>query len=366
MKSYKIALALVGALIAASCSGPKANIAGTIEGASQKEVIVKLLDVSTFTVLDTIKTDAAGRFSCSVDIQEGQPEFVYLFYGDKSIASLLLAAGDNVTVTADTLGSCTVDGSEESVLLQANEKAFASFLKQMGSAASSPERTKAYVQYYREAVKYVMTHPYSLTVVPVLFQNINPDFPVFSQTTDALHFRAAADSLKTVFPESRYVKALETEAQRREQILSLDTQMSMASMAGYPDIKSRDVNGNEVSLSAVDAKAIIVQFWTVTDASSKIVNLDSLKPIYERFHDRGLEIFQVSLDTDKAAWANVVKSQDIPWISVNDGLGSSSPVVLLYNVTSLPQSYLIVNGELYDKVVKGDAALIKELEKALK
>ena len=334
------------ALLAAACAKPSARIDGTLTDAPDRQVIVKLLDINNYKVLDSVKTDAAGRYSYNVPVQKGQPEFVYLYYGDTKISSLLLQEGDEVKVVTDTLGHGSVVGSVESERLQEVERKFAEFLREAEQAEDNAAFRRSYIQYYREAVKYVMNNPHSLTVVPVLFQNVNPDLPVFSQTTDALHFRNALDSLSAVYPDSKYVKALERETTRREGILGFDSRLSMASEAEYPDIKSKDINGNEVSLQALDSKAVILFFWTVTDPESKILNQETYKPVYQDYHDKGLEIFAVSLDTDKAAWASVVKSQELPWVNVNDGLGASSPAATLYNVTSLPRAYLILDGRI--------------------
>ena len=354
------------ALVAASCAKPSAHIEGTLTDAPGKQVTVKLLDVNNYKVLDSVKTDAAGRYSYTVPVQKGQPEFVYLYYGDTKISSLLLEEGDKVKVVSDTLGRGSVLGSVESERLQEVERKFAEFLREAELTEDNAAFRRSYIQYYREAVKYVMSNPFSLTVVPVLFQNVTPDLPVFSQTTDALHFRNALDSLKTVYPDSKYVKALENETTRREGVLGFNSRLSTAPEASYPDIKSKDVNGNDVSLSALDSKAVILFFWTVTDAASKILNQETYKPVYEDYHDKGLEIFAVSLDTDKAAWASVVRSQELPWVNVNDGLGAASPAVSLYNVTSLPKAFLILNGEIVDRRVEGEKALRRELDKVLK
>ena len=354
------------ALLAAACAKPSARIDGTLTDAPDRQVIVKLLDINNYKVLDSVKTDAAGRYSYKVPVQKGQPEFVYLYYGDTKISSLLLQEGDEVKVVTDTLGRGSVVGSVESERLQEVERKFAEFLREAEQAEDNAAFRRSYIQYYREAVKYVMNNPHSLTVVPVLFQNVNPDLPVFSQTTDALHFRNALDSLSAVYPDSKYVKALERETTRREGILGFDSRLSMASEAEYPDIKSKDINGNEVSLQALDSKAVILFFWTVTDPESKILNQETYKPVYEDYHDKGLEIFAVSLDTDKAAWASVVKSQELPWVNVNDGLGASSPAATLYNVTSLPRAYLILDGKIVDRRVEGEKALRRELDKVLK
>ena len=354
------------ALLAAACAKPSARIDGTLTDAPGRQVIVKLLDINNYKVLDSVKTDAAGRYSYKVPVQKGQPEFVYLYYGDTKISSLLLQEGDEVKVVTDTLGRGSVVGSVESERLQEVERKFAEFLREAEQAEDNAAFRRSYIQYYREAVKYVMNNPHSLTVVPVLFQNVNPDLPVFSQTTDALHFRNALDSLSAVYPDSKYVKALERETTRREGILGFDSRLSMASEAEYPDIKSKDINGNEVSLQALDSKAVILFFWTVTDPESKILNQETYKPVYQDYHDKGLEIFAVSLDTDKAAWASVVKSQELPWVNVNDGLGASSPAATLYNVTSLPRAYLILDGKIVDRRVEGEKALRRELDKVLK
>lgn len=354
------------ALLAAACAKPSARIDGTLTDAPDRQVIVKLLDINNYKVLDSVKTDAAGRYSYNVPVQKGQPEFVYLYYGDTKISSLLLQEGDEVKVVTDTLGRGSVVGSVESERLQEVERKFAEFLREAEQAEDNAAFRRSYIQYYREAVKYVMNNPHSLTVVPVLFQNVNPDLPVFSQTTDALHFRNALDSLSAVYPDSKYVKALERETTRREGILGFDSRLSMASEAEYPDIKSKDINGNVVSLQALDSKAVILFFWTVTDPESKILNQETYKPVYQDYHDKGLEIFAVSLDTDKAAWASVVKSQELPWVNVNDGLGASSPAATLYNVTSLPRAYLILDGKIVDRRVEGEKALRRELDKVLK
>ena len=354
------------ALIAASCAKPSARIDGTLTDAPGKQVIVKLLDINNYKVLDTIKTNASGAYSYKVPVQPGQPEFVYLFYGDTKISSLLLQEGDAVKVVTDTLGNGSVVGSVESERLQAVERKFAEFLRDAERAEDNASFRHSYIQYYRDAVRYVMTNPHSLTVVPVLFQNVSPELPVFSQATDALHFRNALDSLKTDYPDSKYVKALEKETPRRENVLGFNSRLSSATEAEYPDIKSKDVNGHDVSLQALDAKAVILYFWTVTDAAAKILNQDTYKPLYEEFHDKGLEIFAVSLDTDKAAWASVVRNQELPWVNVNDGLGAASPAATMYNISSLPQAFLIIDGKILDRRVEGEKALRRELEKALK
>lgn len=373
-----VKLAAAAALVAA-CT-PAAKIDGVVESAPSSEVIVKLLDVNRYEVLDTVKTDASGRFSYKVDVEKGQPEFVYIFYKDTKIASLLLESGDAVMVTSDTLGFYEVEGSDECVKLAQVENDHAATMGRLGAISSRIEKatdpevvsalakdmTREYVQYYRNSVKYVLENSKSLTSVPVLYQNFGADLPVFAQSTDALHFRTVADSLETVYPESKYVKALRKEAERRSGYLELQAKLANAEEIGYPDIELPDINARKIKLSEVDAKVIMVYFWSATDANQKMFNLDVLKSLYDDYHKRGFEIYQVALDPDKASWAQVVKQQNLPWINVCDGLGGNSPYVLTYNLAGLPSAYIICDGDLVDGQVVDEKSLRKLIDKLLK
>ena len=87
--------------------------------------------------------------------------------------------------------------------------------------------------------------------------------------------------------------------------------------------------------------------------------------LYATYHDRGLEIYQVSLDIDKPTWAATVRNQGLPWINVSDGLGVQSPAVAAYNVNHIPAMFVIDrNGDLVatDVFEKDDlTALVKRL-----
>ena len=361
MKTVKILAATAAALLLAAC-GPKTVIDGTLQDKADAPVIVKLLDVNKYQVLDTVKTDAAGAFSFKPELEKGTPEFIYLFYGDRKIASLLLKQGDHVKVTADTLGNYTVEGSDESLLLQEVEGDYAQFMLDMARLSADPDATqelsRRYVDYYRRSVRYVMEHPKSLTSVPVLFHRVNDGLAVFDQPTDGILFGSICDSLKTVYPDSRYVKALENEATRRTNILQISQRLQEAEQVGYFNIDLPNLAGTKTKLSDVEAKVIMLYFWATTD-EQKLFNMDTLIPIYKDFQGRGFEIYAVSLDVDKSAWASVVKAQELPWVNVCDTRGDQSPLIGQYGLKSLPTAFFLVDGEMDPNADIQDAAAMR-------
>lgn len=365
MRNFRFAAACFLGAACISCS-PAVGVKCTVDGLAGGTVVLKHFDVGGYSAVDTLRTDANGVTKFKVPVAPGDPEFVYLFHGDTKIASLLLENGQKkVTVNADTLGNFSVSGSPTSEELRVVEQDFASYLGKLSLTQDKDKFVKDYVEYYRSRVKYVMEHPYSLTVVPVLFQKINQYSPVFAQTTDALHFRSACDSLKTVYPESRYVKALEKETVRRENAMKLEYMVRNTEPSGFPDIVLPDMKGRKVALSSVKAKVILLHFWTAESVEQKMINTEVLKPLYDDFAKKGFEIYSVCLDTDKVRWGTVVSGQKLPWINVCDGLGALCPAVTSYNVADLPCSVLIADGTVSTVGITGIAGLRKELSRLL-
>ncbi|MBE6237258.1 MAG: TlpA family protein disulfide reductase [Bacteroidales bacterium] len=366
-------------LLAASCART-AKIDAVVADAPSSDVIVKLLDINRFETLDTVALDQTGHFSYKVDVKKGQPEFVYLFHGDTKIASMILKSGDKVTIETDTLGNYTVFGSEESTKLAEVERDYAKVLAKMNSIARRIEESvnadyaltlrqqlgKEYLDYYRSRIKYVMENSRSLSVVPVFYQTLGADLPVFAQATDAIHYRNTADSLALEYPDSKYVKALRQEADRRFGYLELESRLSSAESISYPDIELPDIKGQKCKLTDVDSKVVLLHFWTATDTEQKMFNLEVLKPLYNEFHSKGFEIYQVSLDVDKGLWAQVVKEQALPWISVCDSQGASSIYARTYNLSALPAIYIIANGELVDGSIVDEKSLRKTIKDNLR
>lgn len=369
MKLFRIVIVALSLLSLASC-GQRVSVKAKVQDAPAKSrIYVKQLDGASYKVLDSVKVRRNQSFSYSVKVKKNQPEFFYFFYKDTKIASLLLDKRGKVTIQTDTLGHYTVSGSEASQELSEVENSFALFLSSLNSmlasSASNADISRAYVAYYRDRVKYIISHPKSLTAIPVLYQQINENTPVFGQTTDAIYFRTVLDSLKTVYPKSEYLVFLEKETARREQLLGIEQRLKIAAQENFPDIKLPDINGKTVALSSVEAKLIFLYFWNPSDAAQKMFNFESLKPLYERYKDKGFEIYAVGLDYDKVNWASSIRAQQNEWINVFDGRGAASPALNAYNISGTPGGILIFNGDIVGPCISGEQELKREIARLL-
>ena len=378
-KSFLLALAATALF---SC-GPKdsATVNVDVQGAGSKEVVLSKLHVNQIKVLDTVKLNSNGAGKFSVKVGEQTPDFYYVSYNRKRLASLVVKGGDKVSVSVDTLGNnLVIKGSDESVRLAEIEGKVHEFTAKFDSlsyelvAAVEAKDTKKseelqyaigrhFIKYKRAAVTEIMKNPYSFSNVSLMYQKLNENLPLFGDIADVAYFKRVADSLQTVYPNSVYVKSMQEEAARLENIMAFNNRLKLAQEQAYPELALPDTQAQTQKLSSLLGKPFVLIFWTVTNAQQKMFNHD-LKELYAKYSPKGLQIYQVSADIDKAAWATVVKEQELPWINVCDGFGAQSMALHTYGIQTLPSMFIFdKNGDIVAKDKFNKAALDKELAK---
>ncbi|HOY32662.1 MAG TPA: redoxin domain-containing protein [Bacteroidales bacterium] len=107
-----------------------------------------------------------------------------------------------------------------------------------------------------------------------------------------------------------------------------------------PEILLNDVAGKPVSLYSVKARVTLLLFWSSECEHCEDV-LPQIQQIYAGYHPLGLEVFAVSVDTDKNTWINAIKRQGTAWINVSDLKGFTSPVVAAFDAYSTPTFFLL-------------------------
>lgn len=319
------------------------------------EVVLAKLAVNQLLPVDTL-TLQGGSLQYKMEALSETPDFFYLLKGEERLASFVAAASDRIEIRLED-GKVAVTGSEEATLFQQQEADFdaaqAKFVelsllmdraREAGDKAAQEryqvELGRYYVKFKQQSIRFLMEHPYSLVQIPVLYRSLGDGLSIFSDHRDGLYFARVYDSLRVTYPNSPYLHAIKEEAELREQLLRLNEKLGQATEADFPDLSMQDRNGEVKNLSDLRGKVIVLSFWTATEPSHKLFN-NELKALYEKYHKRGLEIYQVALDTDKTMWAQAVKEQQLPWVSVCDGMGRYSVAAAYYNIGSIPAMYII-------------------------
>ncbi len=381
MKLRTILVAAAASLLGSCSSGENAVIDLNVPGAGSKEIVLSKLQVNTIAVVDTLKLDASGNARGKVEVKADDPDFFYLSYNQKRLASLLLKGGDKVKVSVDTLGGgLTVTGSDESLRLLEIEKSiydatakFDSLSVEIDKALDNNdqqkimdlqvEMSKFFVKYKRGALAQMMKEPASLSNIMLLYQKFSEDIPLFGDVHDLVYFRSIHDSLKNTLPNSKYVRALKDDVDKYQKAFEFSNKMNLAGELAFPEIEMADIKGQNRKMSELLGKPFILVFWTSTIDQQKMFNHD-LKDLYAKYNPKGLEIYQVSADVDKTQWATVVREQALPWINVCDGRGTSTVALNTYAVAQLPTLILFdKEGNIVAKNIFDKAALDRELGK---
>ena len=356
IKSFFVA-ALFSAALFSSCTGSNTvRISGTVQNLSENDaVLLKRLDFTSETLLDTLEIDDKGGFYHNQAKGIEQPGYYYLYAGERRVASLILKKGDRVNIQASADGKTVIiEGSEESLLLQQVNDRLDQTRRQFDSLyvlyenAVSKEKDNLslklgslFIRYKQDAIRFLYQHPRAFVNTSLVFHELPGPLYIFSDPKDAPLLRRVYDSLYVDYPLSPYVMAIRDRYKSMEKSLQMEQALDRADVIGFPDICLPGLDGLRVCLSSLKGKTIVLSFWHAANVNMRLDNRE-LMEIYQTYSPLGLEVFQVALDTDKTAWASAVREQSLPWISVCDGLGVNSPALATYNIAEIP-AYFIIN-----------------------
>jgi peroxiredoxin len=80
-----------------------------------------------------------------------------------------------------------------------------------------------------------------------------------------------------------------------------------------PDFAFTDADGKERRLSELRGKHVLLKFWA-TWCEACVKQLDGLDRVYDRFHDRGLEIVGMDEDEEVPELQSFLAKRKLPWI----------------------------------------------------
>jgi len=135
-----------------------------------------------------------------------------------------------------------------------------------------------------------------------------------------------------------------------------------------PNFEAPTPDGKMVSLDDLKGKVTIIDFWAAWCGPCRKENPNVVR-IYNKFHDQGLEIIGVSLDGNrrqndpKKSWLDAIEKDNLVWTQVSNLQYFNDPVARLYNIASIPATFILdKDGKIAYKNLRGKALELKVQE----
>lgn len=309
---------------------PTFTIEGTITHANGETLYLEHTGLVKTTALDSCVLDANGDFKLHAVAPE-HPDFYRLRIASQSLP-LAIDSTETIAITAsrDSLShTLAIEGSDNSLAIA-----------QLRATA----RTASREQLREHAKTIIVTNPRSLAAYYAVFLKQGGQYiwNIFDPT-DRRMYQAVATSFNVWMPNYERSKALYAQvsdiikAEREIQQQAAMRQLINNAENTVLDISLTDDNGITQSLSDLRGKLIVLDFSAIEMEQSQGYIFE-LRELYNRYHNRGVTIYSVSLDRNKLLWEDGVVN--LPWTNVYAG-EQAIEVMTRYNVQSIPTLFLL-------------------------
>ena len=369
------------AIIFSSCSEePTTNtsISGRFVGSGVDSIYLERITdkFDKAEQIDAVALQDDGSFNFDLTIAEGEsPRFYRLAFSDDSRpVTLVVAPGDQIKMESagNIFLNYSVEGSEESALIaEFSHDYFASVDElaniaenQLPTSGSGRQLERRAYDLAREAMlkqmRFVGSHQDCIASIYALHHKVAEQYipQLEGQGVNIVHYNSVLEGVKAKYPTSPYVALLERKIEESEAFARV---LDSVHEVSYPDLELMDICGTKHKLSDLEGKVVLVYFWSALNAKSNNLNAD-LKELYKEYHDKGFEVYHVSVDADKDSWVLAINAQNLPWSSLYTG--GDARVIELYNVEKIPTTY-IINREGDISPVQEDIESIKREVKRL-
>ncbi|MFH0999825.1 MAG: TlpA disulfide reductase family protein [Bacteroidota bacterium] len=374
-----ITLAFIGLFI--SCNFEKTNfsITGTLSNADKNLIKLEKFDLRDMILIDSSVVTEEGIFKFKGLIEE--PTFFLIRESKNNFITILVEPDEQMSITADIRNlqnTYTITGSPGSEKIrQLNQKA-----KETYQLLDSIEKIRianlkhpyydtifsrlkkdfdSVLVIHRDFLNsFINNDPASMVNMMALFQRIGNQYALSMEEHFTI-FEKVDAALMARYPASKQVQALH--AQVGDMKKTIDAKRTKEEMLGLgavaPNIALPSPEGDTIDLYSLRGKYVLLDFWASWCSPCRMEN-PNLVSVFHKYKDKGFEIFQVSLDKTHDAWVAGIKADKLEWNHVSDLQFWNSVAARLYEVRSIPASFLLdPDGKIIATNLRGQALEMK-------
>jgi peroxiredoxin len=362
MKKYVSLLpaVLLTAAVLLSCQSEKTfEVKGELSAAGDQTLYLEHRGLGGVELLDSVKLKENGKFAFK-EKAPVNPEFYQLRVGSQ-VAVFAIDSIETLQVRGDAKDLAStlsienspvneqirqIDSQTRQVNIRISEAEKKHTANAIDDVAYLAELDSVLTAYKAEITKLILGNPSGAAAYYAVFQKVD-GYLIFDpyNKQDYAMFGAVATSWDRYYPGTPRSKhlydftmnALKTRKQQEQQAALLEN-VPVVSGLSLPDIVLTEVNGEKITLSSQKGKVVVLDFTVYKSDFSPAHNME-LNKIYSQHKAKGLEIYQISFDSDEHFWKNA--ASNLPWITVRDPQNVYSRLLSMYNVRDIPTAFVI-------------------------
>lgn len=303
--------------------------------------IVSYVSGNNLVPTDTVALDKKGNFKTQVNVSE-PTLFIINFFGiERNTMHVMLEPKENVTLEMEYIPSLQfihiteAKGSDNAIVY----KKFNDIIYHNAVAAATIDSIKNATgnqEIFNQQMQQLQINQ-NIAISKMLEENKNTLMSAFLVTYFDNDIETYFELFKTVdhalidkYSDNQFVKYIDSKVK---------SHIGPGIMA--PEIAMKDPDGVERKLSDLRGKVVMIDFWASWCRPCRMENPNVVK-LYKRYHDKGFEIYSVSLDKDRRQWLLAIEQDGLEWPNhVSDLKGWTSSGGATYGIMSVPSTVLV-------------------------
>lgn len=328
------------------------SIEGSVINASVAEIHLLELTRKGFQAVDTFKLNpnaGTAKQSFRFDLNIDQANFYSLNFAPNQYAIIILSPNDRLKISLDARNlreALSVSGSFETEAyydLIAGTKRFekqkfdleAEYNKNQGNPAQDSLGQVLASKYQKTENARIAYLKKEMLKTPSLGGLVFMDVIKMDKNMD--FYAKYAPAMVKKYPKNEFVKSIYAQYNSEKGKVRLTAGMQA------PEIDLPSPNGNNIKLSSLRGKVVLIDFWASWCSPCRRAN-PHVVSLYNKYHDKGFEIYGVSLDKSRENWIKAIADDGLVWSQVSDLKYWQSEAGRAYGVGSIPHTVLIDEG----------------------
>ncbi len=308
--------------------------------------------------------DEQGNFSLNFNVEK--TAYHRLVLGKKVYQLLVISPGEKIDISfslKDLQNSMVLSGSPVSEIIVETQKIVNNFKKRTDSLDI------IYKKYVTEqnidSLKYELT----LKAQKIEIERVSFLHNFILQNNTSLAGLIFIEQLNLEQHLNTYgilAKGLYEKYADDDYVISFHNKVSAAQRTAIgspaPEINLPSPSGEKIALSSLLGNVVIIDFWASWCGPCRRENPNKVA-IYNKYKDKGVEFYSVSLDKDRNAWIAAIENDKLTWTHVSDLKYFQSKAAVLYGVTAVPTMFVMnKKGFLAAKGLRGQQLEAKVIE----